>query len=392
MSRFSSRTPRSFRPNALSARAAELRQAGEPVLDLALSNPTQAGVGYPEREILEALGDPRALWYEPSAKGLREAREAVAAWHDRHGAAVDPGHLVLAASTSEAYGWLFRLLCEPGDAVMTPRPSYPLFECLAELEAVRAVPYPLEEELGWRLDIAALEASLDARARAVIVVNPNNPTGTYLRREEWLRLQEFAAMRGLAVIVDEVFFDYCWRESTQRVSSLAGPHLALTFTLSGLSKTAGLPQMKLGWIHAAGPERLRREALERLEWIADAYLSPSAPVQLAAARWLELAPLIQDKILWRVLGNWDVLKERLRAAPAWRAREPEGGWTVVIEAPRICTGEEWALRILEEARVLVQPGYFYDFEREAFLAASLLGEEREFRLAAGRLDKIFRSV
>ena len=392
MSRFSSRTPPSFRPNALAARAAALRRAGEPLLDLTLSNPTQAGIGYPEKEILEALGDARALRYEPGPKGSAEAREAIAAWHGRHGAAADPEHLVLASSTSEAYGWLFKLLCEPGDAVMTPQPSYPLFECLAELEGVRAAPYPLEEERGWRLDIAALEAALDERARAVVVVNPNNPTGTYLRREEWLRLEELAAVRGLAVIADEVFFDYRWRESTPRATSLAAPHLALTFTLGGLSKSAGLPQMKLGWIHVAGPERLRQEALERLEWIADAYLPVAAPVQMAAARWLELAPAVQDRILWRVLGNWDVLRERLRAAPAWRAHEPEGGWTVLIEAPRIHTGEEWAVRILEEARVLVQPGYFYDFEREAFLAVSLLPEERTLRQAAARLERIFRSV
>ncbi len=296
MTPFSRRTPSSFRPNPLAARAAALRQSGAPLIDLTLSNPTAAGIAYPEEEILDALRDRRALRYEPSPRGAREAREAIAAWHVRHGARIDPEHLVLASSTSEAYSWLFQLLCDPGDAVMTPRPSYPLFECLAELDAVRLAQFPLAEEWGWRLDLASLEARLDPRARAIIFVNPNNPTGSYLHPEDWLRLQEFAALRGLAVIVDEVFFDYAWTAAPRRVL-LAGPHLALTFTLSGLSKSAGLPQMKLGWIHVAGPEPLRREALERLEWIADAYLPASAPVQLAAPRWLELAPLIQARIL-----------------------------------------------------------------------------------------------
>lgn len=392
MTPFSSRTPPSFRPNRLSARAAELRQAGAPLIDLTLSNPTQASFAYPESGILEALHDARSLRYEPSPQGHPETRQAIAEWHSRHAAAVDPDHLVLSSSTSEAYSWLFKLLCEPGDAVMTPRPSYPLFECLAELEGVRAVQYPLPGHWGWRLDIAELEAHLDPRARAVVVVNPNNPTGNYLRAGEWLRLQEFAAMRGLAVISDEVFFDYCWRPATPRASSLQGPHLALTFTLSGLSKTAALPQMKLGWIHVAGPGDLSREALERLEWIADAFLPASAPVQLAAPKWLELAPRVQDRLLWRLLNNWEALDACLKSCPAWSAREPEAGWTALVEAPRIHSGEEWALRCLEEAFVLVQPGYFYDFEREAFLALSLLPAPEAFEEALGRLERIFRSV
>lgn len=392
MTPFSSRTPPSLAPNALWARAQSLREAGARLIDLTLSNPTRAGLAYPETEILEALSDPRALRYEPCPNGHPEARQAVAEWHGRHGAAVDAQDLMLASSTSEAYSWLFKLLCEPGDAVMTPRPSYPLFECLAALEGVRAVQYPLLEEWGWRVDVAALESCLDRRARAVVVVNPNNPTGTYLRGEDWLRLQEFAALRGLALIVDEVFYDYSWRASTARASSLAPPHLALTFTLGGLSKTAGLPQMKLGWVHVAGPEPARREALDRLEWIADAYLPAAAPVQLAARRWLELAPVVQERILTRVAGNWAVLDQLVSRTPAWRVSEPEGGWTVLLEAPRTCSEEDWALRFLDEVQVLVQPGYFYDFGREAFLVASLLPAPEEFSEAMTRLCGIFRSV
>lgn len=389
---FSSRTPRSFHSNRIAARAAALRQAGAPLIDLTLSNPAQAGIACPQEAVLAALGDPRSLRYEPSARGSPDTRQAIALWHARHGAALDPENLLLASSTSEAYSWLFKLLCEPGGAVMTPRPSYPLFECLAELESIRAVQYPLPEHWGWRLDIAELEAHLDPRARAVVVVNPNNPTGTYLHPEEWLRLQEFAALRGLAVIADEVFFDYSWRASTPRISSLAGPHLALTFTLSGLSKTAALPQMKLGWIHVGGPADLRQEALERLEWIVDAYLPVSAPVQFAAPRWLELAPEMQSRILGRVLGNLETLRSALGADSPWRVAGGEGGWTAVVDAPRIHSGEEWTLRFLEEASVLVQPGYFYDFEREAFLVFSLLPAPEGFQQALDRLQKIFRSV
>jgi len=389
--RFSRRTPASFQPNPLAAHVAALRRMGAPLVDLTLSNPTAARLEYPEESLLEALRDPRVVRYEPDPKGARETREAIAAWHARHGARLDPDHLVLASSTSEAYSWLFRLLCDPGDAVMTPRPSYPLFECLAELDAVRAAAYPLIEEWGWRLDLAALEARLDAQARAIVFVNPNNPTGTYLHPEDWLRLQEFAALRGLAVIVDEVFFDYAWTAAT-RATSLAGPHLALTFTLSGLSKTAGLPQMKLGWIHVAGPEELRREALERLEWIADAYLPASAPVQLAAPRWLELAPRIQQKILNRVLLNRDALVAGLGQDSAWRVLPAAGGWTAIVEAPRIHSAEQWAMRFLMEASVVVQPGYFYDFEREALLAVSLLPPPEEFAEAMSRLQWIFRCV
>jgi len=389
---FSNRTPASLQPNRLSRRVADLRAAGAPLIDLTLSNPTRAGLAYPSAEIISALDDPRSLSYEPSAQGLLETREAIAAWHAGQGVAAGVDQLVLAGSTSEAYGWLFKLLCEPGDAVMTPRPSYPLFECLATLEGVHAVEYPLIEELRWGVDVATLETHLDPRARAIILVNPNNPTGTYLKRGEWLRLQEFAAMRGLAIIVDEVFFDYVWGPDPRRVSSLLPPHLALTFTLSGLSKIAGLPQMKLGWIHAAGPESLRREALDRLEWIADSYLPVSAPVLHAAARWLDLTPRIQTSILDRVMLNRRTLQAAIPAESAWRMMPAEGGWIALLEAPRIHSEEEWALSLLEAHHILLQPGYFYDFEREAFLAVSLLPEPAQFDIAMQRLSSIFRPV
>jgi aspartate/methionine/tyrosine aminotransferase len=392
VTRFSSRTPESLEPSRLSQRIDALRASGAPLLDLTLSNPTRAGLFYPRAEILAALDDPRALTYEPTPRGLAETREAIATWHAGQGAEADPDHLILSGSTSEAYGWLFKLLCEPGDAVMVPRPSYPLFECLATLEGVRTVQYPLEEELGWGVDIAALERWLDPRARAIVLVNPNNPTGTYLRRDEWIRIQEFAALRGLAVIVDEVFFDYAWGPDPQRISSLMAPHLALTFTLSGLSKLAGLPQMKLGWTHVAGPAELRREALDRLEWIADSYLPVSAPVMHAAARWLDVAPRIQQGLMDRVLENRALLQTALGPCSAWRMMTAQGGWVAMLEAPRIRSEEEWVLEWLESHHVLAQPGYFYDFEREAFLAISLLPPAEEFADALARLSGVFGPV
>ncbi|WP_321472044.1 pyridoxal phosphate-dependent aminotransferase [uncultured Paludibaculum sp.] len=386
---FSRRTPASLAPNRLSLLLAERKAAGAPVIDLTVSNPTGVGLDYPREEILAALRDARSLSYEPTARGLLEAREAIAEWHAGQGAPALPDSLILAGSTSEAYGWLFKLLCEPGDEVLAPRPSYPLFECLADLDAVRMVQYALVEEFAWGIDLAELESRVRPNTRAIILVNPNNPTGTYVKRDIWLKLQEFAAYRGLAIVSDEVFFDYAWGPDPRRVSSLQGPHLALTFTLSGLSKIAGLPQMKLGWIHVAGPEPLKREALDRLEWIADSYLPVSAPIQHAAARWLELTPRIQHSIRLRTGENLDSLQQAVGLESGCRVRTPEGGWCAMLEVPRIHSDEEWALMLLENHSIWMQPGYFYDFQREGFLVASLLPEPESFRTALDRLSVIF---
>ncbi|MGD0578667.1 MAG: pyridoxal phosphate-dependent aminotransferase [Bryobacteraceae bacterium] len=384
---FSSRTPGDYRPNRLNEALAARRAGGGRVLDLTLTNPTRAGLSYPGQAILEALEDPRSLTYDPTPRGFGEAREAVTAYHAARGQRAEPDRLLLTGSTSEAYGWLFKLLCEPGDEVLAPRPSYPLFECLAVLDAVRIVEYPLAEELRWGLDLEALERCRTARTRAVVLVNPNNPTGAYLRREDWLRLQTWAAPRGLAIIADEVFFEYDWQQRQDRVSSFDATGEALVFTLSGLSKAAGLPQMKLGWIHASGPRQLLSEALERLEWIADAYLPVSAPIQHAAPAWFKLLPEIQEMIRSRCLENLATARGAFSAAGGARALEPEGGWSVVLDVPRLRTEEEWALRLLEGEGVLVQPGFFYDFEREAFLVASLLCEPGEFRKGLARIEK-----
>lgn len=380
--RFSRRTPESLTQNALTRAVAELRAQGRRLHDLTVTNPTQAGIVYPEAALMAALADERALRYEPSAKGLVQAREAVGRWHG----GLDAERLILAGSTSEAYGWLFKLLCEPGESVMAPKPSYPLFDCLAELEAVGLRHYPLVEAEGWRIDFEGLEKAAGDGVRAIIVVNPNNPTGSYVDGEDWRRLLRFAGERGLAVIVDEVFFDYDWRGGA-RVSGFEEQETALVFALSGLSKSIGLPQMKLGWVCVSGPQRERREAIERLEWIADAYLPVSAPVQYAAAGWLEAGRGIQRAIRGRCLDGLEALKAAAGGVSGVRLQEPEGGWAAVVEVPRVRTDEEWAIA-LAGAGCVVQPGYFYDFERDGRLVVSLLARPAELEAGVEAIGKL----
>ncbi len=381
---FSSRLNWDLRPNRISALLDSRRRAGAPILDLTESNPTHAGLSYPASELLAALGDLRSLRYEPSPAGAAEAREAVSAYYAARGASVAPGRIVLTASTSEAYGWLFKLLADPGDEVLVPRPSYPLFEFLGHLESARMIEYPLVYDGDWRIDFSTLAAALTSRTRAIVVVNPNNPTGSFLKSAELDRLVALAAKHGLAIISDEVFADYTLAPDPDRVSTLAPVTGALAFSLSGLSKIAGLPQLKLGWIVVAGPDELRAAALSRLELIADTYLSVSAPAQCGAARLLEVGANVREQISARTRQNL----EWLRAAVAGSAAgvlKVEGGWYATLEVPRTRGEEEWALELLDRDAVLVQPGFFYDFEREAFLVVSLLTPPEVFREGAGRL-------
>lgn len=350
------------------------------VLDLTESNPTRAGFQYPEREILEALADPAALRYEPTPRGLLSAREAVCRYYAKRGVEVPASHIVLTASTSEAYAYLFKLLANPGDEVLVPRPSYPLFEFLAGLESTVLKQYPLRYDGVWHLDFDALERAVTARTRAMVVVNPNNPTGSFLKREEVQRLDEFAARRGIAILNDEVFSDYAFASDDSR--AILFPGAAQVFTMNGLSKIAGLPQMKLGWIAASGLGS--EEALEQLEWIADTFLSVSAPVQLALPRLLELAEGIRAQIRERTAANLARLKEGVEGSPL-SVLNTEGGWSAILQVPRTRSEEEWAMTLLGERDVLVQPGFFYDFESEAFLVVSLLTETASFAEGVRRI-------
>jgi len=382
---FSSRFPRDFRPNRLTRAVAAKRSEGVAILDLTESNPTHAGFAYPP-EIVGAFSDERLLRYDPSPAGLIEAREAVAHYYARRGHRVEPGRILLTASTSEAYAYLFKLLTDPGDQILAPRPSYPLFELLAAMESVEVRSYPLVRHGQWAIDFDALAAAVTGRTRAIILVNPNNPTGSFLKRDEWERLARLCAEHRLALISDEVFSDYAFGPDRERVSTVAAAEECLAFALGGLSKAAGLPQMKLGWIVVAGPDAERGPAWERLEWIADTYLSVGTPVQRAAAALLAAGETVQQQIRERTAGNLECARQAL-AGSCGTLLSVEGGWYIVIQVPRVRTEEEWTLELLDQCQVLVQPGFFYDFESEAFLVASLLTEPGVFRDGAVRLAR-----
>lgn len=349
--------------NPLSLLIQEKRAAGETILDLTESNPTRAGLRYPPLEL------PTSAPYEPDPLGRPESRAAVAKYYAALGVEVPPSRIVLTASTSEAYGYLFKLLCDAGDEVLVPRPSYPLFECLAELELVRLRQFPLRYDGIWHVDFPALEQGITKNTRAVAVVNPNNPTGSFLKLDELERLEGIAQEHGIALLSDEVFCDYALRADSRRATTLAGTRQALTFSMSGLSKGAGLPQMKLGWIAVSGPGH--EAALERLEWIADTYLSVATPIQTALPSILAGAHVVRNQILERTAGNLETLRRLLSGTPA-NILDIEGGWYATVQVPRTQSEEEWALDLLKRSNTLVQPGFFYDFEAEAFLVLSLL--------------------
>jgi aspartate/methionine/tyrosine aminotransferase len=368
---FSSRLPPSIEENRISAALASASARG-PICDLTETNPTAVGLDYPQEEILAALADPRALTYAPSPEGLFVARQAIAGYYTRFGAGVDPARLLLTASTSEGYAHLFKLLCDPGDAVMVPEPSYPLFEHLAGLDAVRAVPYPLRYHRGWFLDAEELARAIDdvPRARAILLVHPNNPTGSFMKRGEIDRVVELARGRGLALVSDEVFADYALAPDPERVPTLASESRVLTFVLSGLSKPAGLPQLKLGWIHTSGPAADVAAAEARLQLISDTYLSVATPVQWAAPRLLDLGDRVAAQILERVREN----RERVARAVAGTAVDllpAEGGWSAILRVPRTRSEEAWVLRLLE-AGVYLHPGYFFDLPSDGHLVLSLI--------------------
>ena len=380
--RFSSRLPASTDVNTFTRALDRLRAAGVPLVDLTESNPTRAAIAYPA-DLLTEITNPAALRYDPDPVGLRTARAAVAADHARRKVLVHPDDLVLTASTSEAYSWLFKLLCDPGDLVAVPRPSYPLFDHLTALEGVSVHPYTLTYDGRWTIDFATL-ASAPARTRAVLLVSPNNPTGSFVSAGEIVELERFCSERGWALVTDEVFADYPL-DVTTPVTDLAARSSVLSFSLGGLSKTVGLPQLKLGWIVLGGPAAVRRQARERLELIADSFLSVSTPVQVAAAHLLEQGARVRDAIHQRVRHNLTVVRASARRFPSCEVLRVEGGWSAVIRVPSIRSEEQLVLDVLEREHVIVHPGYFFDFPREAYLVVSLLPEPRQFAPAVERV-------
>jgi len=376
------RVPPHGEVNAITRAVQRLRAADVSYIDLSESNPTRVGLAYPP-DILGALADPRALVYEPHPLGLRSAREAVAEEFARRGAAVDPDHLVLSASTSEAYSWLFKLLCDPGDAVLVPQPSYPLFDYLGALEGVRTIPYPLVYHGRWEVDTHGM-AGAPETVRAVLAVSPNNPTGSFLSARDIDALMSICHARGWALIVDEVFADYPV-DVDHPITDIAARAGVLAFTLGGASKSIGLPQVKLGWTLVGGPTRRREEALHALELIADTFLSVSTPVQAAAAQLLRDGTAVRTAIQQRLLANVTAAKRLVAEYPACNLLPVEGGWSLLVRVPASRSEEQIVLDLLERERILVHPGFFFDLPHEAFVVVSLLPESDVFADAFRRM-------
>jgi len=386
---FASRTNWRLDPNQFAQALETHRRAGKELLDLTVSNPTECGLVYPEQEILTALADARALVYSPESKGLREAREAVADYYvGRKGFAgveerVDLERIVLTSGTSEGYSHIFRLLCEPGDEILVPAPSYPLFEFLADLADIRLVPYPLLYDHGWQIEFSSLRAALTSRSRAVLVVHPNNPTGSFVKPHEAGELAEICAAHEMAVVADEVFLDY--KSGPGPAPTFALHDAALTFTLSGLSKISLLPQMKLAWMVVNGPQALVHTAIERLEIITDTYLSPSTPVQLALRKFLALRGGLQEQLRRRISANLEVLDGVVRESKLLARLDREGGWYAVLRVPVAGSDEALTVALLERCSVLVHPGHFFNFSRDGFLVLSLITPEQQFQEGVRRL-------
>jgi hypothetical protein len=382
---FSRRLPPDLVPNQLANALARLRAEGRPIIDLTESNPTRAGFSYPD-DLLASLAEPRGVVYAPHALGLPPARRAVADDYGRRGIQIDPARIALTASTSEAYALLFKILCDPGDEVLIPRPSYPLFEHLTRLEGVSARSYGLDYEGSWAVDVGSIERAWSPRTRAVVTVHPNNPTGSYVRAGELDRIAALCASRDAALVADEVFADYPLKPTAaESAGRMLDRRDALVFSLGGLSKSVGLPQVKLGWVAMAGPDALVHAAIDRLEVVCDAYLSVSTPVQLAAAELLGRGAVVRRQIQNRVVGNLCQLVDLTGRVPASRVLDVEGGWYAVLHVPSIGTEEDLVLDLLTTDGVLVHPGYFFDFPRESYLIVSLLPSPDVFADGIGRV-------
>jgi alanine-synthesizing transaminase len=379
---FSRRTAWNLATNRYTEALEEHRCAGRELLDLTASNPTTIGLTYREDELLRSLTDRGSLTYQPSAQGMLSARQTVATYYAEKGSRISADDLILTTSTSEAYSFVFRLLCDPGDTVLVPTPSYPLFDFLADLNDVELLPYELVYDHGWQIDFESLRVAMarakteNAKFRAVLVVHPNNPTGSYVKPHEVAELNRICAANEMAIIADEVFLDYSLGEIVPLTFSANTQ--ALTFTLSGLSKISCLPQMKVAWVATTGPEALRTEALARLAVIADTYLSMSAPTQLAVPDMLEERRNIQPQLMQRIRANLAELDAHLSAQSLCRRLSVEGGWYAVLRVPVLGSDEELAIALLRNTGVLLHPGHFYNFPGDGYLIASLITPSYEF--------------
>jgi alanine-synthesizing transaminase len=384
---FSSRTNWNLKPNRLAEALARHKSGGRRLLDLTASNPTECGFTYDAAAIARALLNPAALQYHPDPPGLKTAREAVSHYYSERKVQLSPDDLLLTVSTSEAYSYIFRLLCNPGDQLLVPAPSYPLFDFLADLNDVKLTRYALFYDHGWHIDLHALRQAITPQTRGIIVVHPNNPTGHYTSPEEVAALNAICADHKIAIIVDEVFLDFSLTGAPQ--PSFVANNPALTFTVSGISKICGLPQMKLAWLAVNGPQELKTGALSRLELIADTYLSMNAPIQLAAPALLEQRGSFQQQLMARVRSNLAALDKDPAQQRTVSRLEIQGGWYAVLRVPATRYDEELALELLEKHDVYVHPGHFYDFPGDGYLVVSLITPEQEFQEGLARISNAF---
>jgi alanine-synthesizing transaminase len=383
---FASRTNWNFKPNRLAEALERHQSSGRRLLDLSASNPTEVGFKYDAAAIIRALCSPASLQYHPDPQGLKSARQAVCDYYSDRGQPVSLDDLFLTASTSEAYSFIFRLLCNPGDELLIPTPSYPLFDFLADVNDVKLVRYSLFYDHGWHIDLHALQQAITPRTRGVILVHPNNPTGHYTKAEERAALSQICSANQMAIIADEVFLDFSLGPAQESFVANAD---ALTFTMSGVSKISGLPQMKFAWLAVSGPEDTKREALARLELIADTYLSLNAPIQLAAPTLLKLRSAFQQQLIARVRNNLAELDSQLKGKNQVTRLEVDGGWYAVLRVPATRSDEEVAIDLLAQHDVYVHPGHFYDFPGDGYLVVSLITPEQDFSEGLGRLLSAF---
>jgi alanine-synthesizing transaminase len=388
---YSERLSWSFSSNSFSRLVEERRKAGVPLIDLTVSNPTKVFGDYPHSAIGRAYANVKDFVYRPDPLEALESRVAVARYYERRNLAISPGQILLTASTSEAYSLLFKLFCNSGDEILVPRPSYPLFEYLAALESARIVPYRMVYDGSWYIDFANLRQQISPRTRAVVVVNPNNPTGSFLKKFEAESLHDLAQQHNVPIISDEVFMDYSFGGGVDRVRTLIGHDSVLSFSLNGLSKAAGMPQMKLAWVALNGPEQERETARERLELLLDTYLSVGTPVQCALPELLDIGEGIQEDIRFRTAQNLKALQNLLESSPAC-CLHCEGGWSAIIQLPRKLSEEEWITQLLNEQNVVVQPGYFFDMTSEAYVVVSLITPPEEFLEGIRRVRQLASSV
>ena len=384
---FAKRTNWNLETNRLSKALDEHRSAGKAFLDLTASNPTQCGFTCDGEAILRALSNPGALTYDPTPKGLESARRAVAGYYSARGDVVPVEDIFLTTSTSEAYSFVFRTMCNPGDEILIPQPSYPLFDFLAEIQDVKLVRYPLLYDRGWQIYFHALEEAVTERTRGVIVVHPNNPTGHFTKPSEMAKLNEMCVEHQLALIADEVFLDFAL--GPNQPASFAANNFALSFTMSGLSKIAGLPQMKAAWLIVSGPQELKTHANARLELIADTYLSVNAPVQLAIPTFFDQRQAFRKELMARARANLAALDECLARQGLCSRLELEGGWYAVLRVPATRSDENLAIEILSRTGVFVLPGHFCDFPADGYLIVSLITPETDFAEGTKRILSLF---